>query len=374
MIPLSVLGIVSYKVFPAQMGGQKYIAAYYSELSKHANLVLAVSKDNQVDRFSPYKVLPFLFNHWYGPLNIIYIYKLCQIIRKEKINVILIDHTYFGWIGVILQFLTHKKLVIKSANIESLRFKDMGRVGWRLYDQYEGWVHRNAMLNFFITDEEKKLAINRWNLLPATCETLLYGVTLKFPVSKSERARCRNLLIQEHNVSPHTKLFLFNGTLDYLPNTDALYVITQELIFKMESSLMPYKIFICGNRISSEWEKVLRENPNIIYKGYVKDIDKYYMGTDCFICPITLGTGIKTKIVEAIAHGLPVIACRKSGEGFTDIELEKQLHLIDNYNWNAFADAMLKLDYFHFSETPAAFFSTFNWSIIVQKSILSLQK
>jgi len=374
MMQLSVLGIVSYKVFPAHMGGQKYIADYYAELSKHAKLVLAVSRDNTVDRFSPYKVLPFLFNHWFGPLNIIYVYKLYQIIRKEKINVILIDHTYFGWLGVILQFLTNKKLVIKSANIESLRFKDMGRSGWRLYDQYEGWVHRNAMLNFFITDEEKKLAINRWNLMPATCETLKYGVKLKEPISKAERTHYRNLLIQEHNLSPHTKLFLFNGTLDYLPNSDALYVITQELIFRMESSLTTYKIFICGNQISSEWEKVLLQNQHVIYKGFVHDIAPYYKGTDCFICPITLGTGIKTKIVEAIAYGLPVIACRKSGEGFTDINLGKQLRIIDNYNWNAFADAMLELDHYNFIETPEAFYTAFNWPTIVQDSILSLQK
>ena len=40
----NVLGIISFKVFPALMGGQKYIVDYYRELSKQTNVVLAVSK------------------------------------------------------------------------------------------------------------------------------------------------------------------------------------------------------------------------------------------------------------------------------------------------------------------------------------------
>ncbi len=370
----AVLGIISYKVFPAQMGGQKYIVNYYTELAKNAKVVLAVSKDNQVERYTPYKTLPFLYNHWLAFLNLIYVYRLCRIIKKERINVIMIDHSYFGWLGILLKWLTSKKLAIKSANIETLRFKDMRRIGWQLYDLYEGWVHRHADLNFFITEEEKQRAITRWNLMPQTCKTIFYGTKTTHPASGEERKNYRRILLEKNNLSPDTKLFLFNGTLDYLPNADALYVILKELMYRLETSSAPFRIFICGNRISEEWAKALNDNPNIIFHGFEQNINKYYYGTDCFICPVTLGTGIKTKIVEALAHGQRVIACKKSGEGFNVAELGKQLTLIEDYNWKAFADAMLQLNMQEESTTPESFYRQFNWPSIVQESILSLQK
>jgi glycosyltransferase involved in cell wall biosynthesis len=373
MLQPTVLGIISFKTFPAQMGGQKYVADYYTELSKYTKVVLAVSRDNQVDRFAPFTIYPFLYNNWLAFLNLIYVYKLCTIIRKEKIDIILIDHSYFGWLGFLLRLITKKKLAIKSANIEALRFKDMRRIGWSLYYKYEGWVHRTANINFFITDEERDFAINKWKLVPAVCKTLRYGSTTLSPASKEENIRCRQLLVSENNLSENTVLFLFNGTLDYLPNTDALYIIIQELLKRLESSIVPFKIFICGYQISEEWEKVIKHKQQIIFKGFVKDINLYYKGVDCFICPVTLGTGIKTKVVEAIAHGKKVIACKKSGEGFNWEELGDQLQLIENYNWTAFAEAMKNITINQSNyQPPASFYTKINWTKIVQESILSL--
>ena len=374
MLQPTVLGIISFKTFPAQMGGQKYVVDYYTELAKYTKVVLAVSRDNQVDRFAPFTIYPFLYNNWLGFLNLIYIYKLCTIIRKEKIDIILVDHSYFGWLGFLLRLFTNKKLAIKSANIEALRFKDMRRIGWNLYYKYEGWVHRVANVNFFITDEEKEFAINKWKLIPAVCNTLPYGSKTLSPATEEENTRCRKLLLAENKLSNNTVLFLFNGTLDYLPNTDAVYIIIQELLKRLESAIIPFKIFICGNKISPEWAKVINQKEQIIFKGFVHDISLYYKGIDCFICPVTLGTGIKTKLVEAIAHGKKVIACEKSGKGFNKEELGDQLELIENYNWTAFADAMKAIIPNHLQfQPPASFYTKTNWTKIVQESILSLQ-
>jgi glycosyltransferase involved in cell wall biosynthesis len=370
----NVLGIVAFKVFPAQMGGQQYVVNYYNELSLHCKLVLVVSKDNKQPIQTTYPVHPFMFNHWYAIFNLIYLFRFVSIIKKEQIDTIMIDHSYVGWLGILLRFITKKKLVIKSANIEALRFKDMQRIGWRIYDRYEGWVHRNANFNFFITETEKHIAINRWKLDPSKCKTITYGSTTIKQPSSTERNQHRNELLLEHQLEAKTKLFFFNGTLDYLPNTDALYIIVQELLFRLDQFNEPYKIIICGNRITADWEKLLNAKSPIIFKGYVDDINKYYKGTDCFICPITLGTGIKTKLVEALANGQQVICCKKSGAGFNQKLLGNQLVLIENYNWGAFAEAMMSVDPSIQMETPPLFYDYFNWRNIVEESILSLQR
>ena len=57
----AVLGIVSYRVFPASMGGQKCVEGFYRELSMYADVRLAVEKSNAADTVVNATVLPFLF-------------------------------------------------------------------------------------------------------------------------------------------------------------------------------------------------------------------------------------------------------------------------------------------------------------------------
>lgn len=372
----NVLGIVSFKVFPALMGGQKYIVDYYRELAKQTKLVLAVSKDNKeaISNETGLNVLPFLFNHWYGFLNIVYCYKLVQIIKKEQIDVIIVDHSYFGWLGLILRFLTGKKLIIKSANLEAYRFKDMGRWGWKMYEAYEKWIHQKADRNFFISDEERLFAIEHWKVNATISYTVPYGTFLEEPFSPVEKKESRHSILELHSLPSDTELFLFNGTLDYIPNEDALYIILNELIPRLNQTNLNYRIIICGVQIKPNWEAQLLACNTILFMGFVEDIELYYKGSSCFICPITLGTGVKTKITDALASGLSVIACKKSCDGFNQGIVLDQLIAIEDYNWDHFAKAMIQISNNKNQVTPTAFYKAFNWAKIVRESILYLPK
>lgn len=49
--------------------------------------------------------------------------------------------------------------------------------------------------------------------------------------------------------------------------------------------------------------------PNgVIFKGFVDNLQYFYENSKFFICPVFGGTGQQVKIVESMAHGLPVIA------------------------------------------------------------------
>lgn len=372
----NVLGIVSFKVFPALMGGQKYIVDYYRVLSQKTKVVLAVSKDNKaaLTAESSLQVLPFLFNHWYGFLNILYCPRLIRLIKKEQIDVIMIDHSYFGWLGLLLRLFTGKQIIIKSANLEAYRFRDMRRWGWQLYELYEKWVHQKANRNFFISDEERLFAIDHWHINSTISYTVPYGTFRKEQVSFNQKQLKRQALLEQYRLLPATKLFFFNGTLDYIPNEDALYIILNELVPRLNASKISYRIIITGVQIKANWEAQLLLNPSIIFTGFVHDIDNYYQGTNCFICPITLGTGVKTKIIDAIAEGQTVIATQKSCQGLSPDAFQQQLIVIEDYDWDGFARAMVQLDLTKSPQTPASFYTRFHWDHIVQESILSLPR
>jgi glycosyltransferase involved in cell wall biosynthesis len=250
----------------------------------------------------------------------------------------------------------------------------MGRWWWHLYELYEKWVLANADSIFFISTAERTYAIDKWGINPSISFILPYGIFVQRSYSKSEKTTSRNQLLAIHSLSEDTKLFLFNGTLDYLPNEDALYIILNELVPRLNQSGLLYKIFICGVQIKPNWEEQLSACPQIIFKGFVENISLYNKGTNAFICPVTLGTGMKTKITDAIAAGQTVIACKKSCEGFDTNLLNQQLIATEDYHWDAFAKLMIDLPINQILETPAAFYKAYHWNNIVQESILSLPK
>jgi len=369
----SVLALISYKVFPAQMGGQKCVSAFYTHLAVHTKVILAVAKENSVPETGNTKVFPFLYNHWQGILNLRYVYKLTRLIKEQEINIIFIEHSYFGWLGILLRWFTKKPFVIRSHNIEANRFHDLRKNWWRLYAWYEKRVHRKADHSFFMTEEDKAWAITHWQLDKRKCSLATYGTDLLQPIAHHEQEQYREKLLIQYNLNPATKLFLFNGSLDYLPNEDALRIIVTELLPLLQATLIDFRIFICGSRLSEQWATVLRAYPLIIYTGFVENIDAYFYGTDCFINPVTLGGGIKIKLIEALAHNQTTISTRSGAKGVTEAQAGDKLIIVNDYDWPAFVESMAEPGIHHDKDTPAEFYRHFNWDTIVQKALLSLQ-
>ena len=68
----SILALVSYRVFPALMGGQKCIAAFYQEMQNLVQLKLVVSSDNDLTFADGIDSSNYLYNHWKGINNLRY--------------------------------------------------------------------------------------------------------------------------------------------------------------------------------------------------------------------------------------------------------------------------------------------------------------
>jgi glycosyltransferase involved in cell wall biosynthesis len=170
-----------------------------------------------------------------------------------------------------------------------------------------------------------------------------------------------------------TRLFLFNGTLNYLPNTEALHVIVKELLPLLKQKNLLFRIIVCGKGLDARWQEVLQAQPEIIYTGFVPDIRLYFMGADCLINPITLGGGIRTKMIEALAHQQTVISVTGSAHGLSPGAGGDKLIVVADDDWQAFADAMAQPDLHTENRVPETFQADHDWRNIVQKALLSLQ-
>jgi glycosyltransferase involved in cell wall biosynthesis len=59
-------------------------------------------------------------------------------------------------------------------------------------------------------------------------------------------------------------------------------------------------------------------NKNIIFHGFVDDLEKLYDSLDIVINPVRCGAGLKIKNVEALTHGIPLITTSHGASGIED--------------------------------------------------------
>ena len=365
---INIAALVPYQVYPAKMGGQKGIALFYQYLSKLLPITMISTKNNAFPKESNMSFLPLLSNSRSRYINPFLFFSLKKVIQKKGLTHLIIEHPYYGWLGMLLKWSCNIKLVLHSHNIESLRFKSTGKWWWQILFQYEKQVHRKADINFFITDEDRSYAINKFKLDPSKCHTITYGFELDKIPAPEERDAAKTALQRIYHIDPSEKIFFFNGTLDYKPNMDAVNIILNELNpGLLQNTSFKYKIIICGKNLPESYNELKAyQSRHIIYAGFVDDISTYFKGADCFLNPMTDGGGIKTKLVEALGYNLSCISTRNGAIGVSPAITGNKLTILQNGDWGNFTNAIFEAD--TSENIPALFFDHFYWGNIAEKA------
>lgn len=363
----NVLSIVTYKIFPAKLGGQKGIALFNKYLSAEENLFCFTIKDNDPSLAS-YKVFNLLSNSPSRYFNIFYFRQLKKIVRENDISHIICEHPYYGWMALLLKYFCKVKLVIHSHNIESERFKTVGKWWWKILWHYEKFIHQKADFTFCITQQDRNYFYRNYHIPYEKSTVITYGISWNQPPSSPEKKEAKDFLLKKYSLTSETHLFLFNGTLDYGPNLDAVKNIVEKINPLFIQKNISYKIIICGKGLPEEMNELKNYlDKNIIYAGFVDDISVYFKGADVFINPVTDGGGIKTKLVEALGYNLNAVSTFNGAMGVDQTICNEKLFLTENNDWQEFADKMetaICMD----QSISSEFFQHFYWKNIAAKA------
>ena len=105
---------------------------------------------------------------------------------------------------------------------------------------------------------------------------------------------------------------------------------------------------------------------NIIYAGFVDDIEMYFKAADIFLNPVQSGGGIKTKMVEAIAFGTTVITTETGAAGIHKNICGNKLIVMPDNDWNTFTSAIVD-NADKYEITPPSYYEHYYWGNIVKK-------
>lgn len=363
----NVLSIVTYKIFPPKLGGQKGIALFNQYFSGEVNLFCFTIKDNDPSGVS-YKVYNEMENGSGRYANILNFTKIKKIIRENNISVVTVEHPYYGWMGLILRRFCNVKLIIHSHNIESERFKTVGKRWWKILWHYEKYIHQKADFTFCINSKDRNYFHEQYKIPFEKSAVITYGISWDAIPSSAEREAARNALVTRYSLTSDTYLFLFNGTLNYFPNLVAVKNILYKINPLFLKKQVNYKIIICGKGLPDEMNELKNfDSQNIIYAGFVDDITEYFKGADVFINPVTEGGGIKTKLVESLGYNMNAVSTTDGAIGVDENICNGKLLLSPNEDWQAFADNMEK-SLASFPDITSAYFDHFYWKKIAAKA------
>jgi len=137
-----------------------------------------------------------------------------------------------------------------------------------------------------------------------------------------------------------SELYVILGALDYLPNAMAVRNFLNLVMPEIESKLPNARIKVVGRGASFELQKTITRWKQCELLGYVEDLDSLFASATAMLVPIEIGSGIKLKTLEALAHGLPLITTRNGIEG---IPAEDGVHCLVSSELTRFPEMMEKL-------------------------------
>jgi glycosyltransferase involved in cell wall biosynthesis len=108
---------------------------------------------------------------------------------------------------------------------------------------------------------------------------------------------------------------LFVAGFAHPPNVDAARLLVGELMPIVWAKHPGIRVFLVGANPSAEVKALQGER--VIVTGYVDDaaLEKFYLRCRVSVIPLRYGAGIKSKVVESLQQGLPLVTTSTGAQG-----------------------------------------------------------
>jgi len=131
------------------------------------------------------------------------------------------------------------------------------------------------------------------------------------------------------------------GTLHYPPNADGIRWFTNEVFPIIRREVPMVKLTIIGKNPPADILELANHYPGVIeVTGYVETLTPYLEKAALMVVPVRAGGGMRVRILEAFARGIPVVTTTIGLEG---IDAQPGEHVLVEDTPRGFAEAVVRL-------------------------------
>jgi GT2 family glycosyltransferase/SAM-dependent methyltransferase/glycosyltransferase involved in cell wall biosynthesis len=258
-----------------------------------------------------------------------------DVLAKGKFDIAILCHWFWGGISIPEQYLEEIREFSPSTRIAILTDDRHGERERRLaglskllsdfergndFEQREAEVYRRADLVLYITEADRKRFLE---LVPGLATEYLPMIAQQAAPGPGFQER---------------KGVLFLGNFENPANNDALEWFLSKVWPLARKSEPRLKLYVAGHAAPRGVET---KYPGVVCLGKVAELGPLFAAHRVFAAPIRFGTGINTKNVMALAHGLPVVTTSIGAEG---MQLAHGSHGLVADSSKEFAAAILRLN------------------------------
>lgn len=242
--------------------------------------------------------------------------KIDDCLKENSIDIFWVDHT------IQTQYLPKNfkgEKILETHNFKTDFFKMMffaeRKAVWKLFSLYE-WLK----FKFYESKEFKKF-------------------DLVYAISEEEKKKIKqfhkNVKVLFPQIPPTgnhgnfaSKKLFFVGLLTWYPNKQGIEWFIKEVFPDLKKKIPEITLDVVGD-YSPKWKLPKLHLAGVAFHGYVRDISKFWQQASIFIVPLWYGAGVRIKILEALANGLPVVTTSFAAFGLPN-DIKKRLFIADD--------------------------------------------
>jgi glycosyltransferase involved in cell wall biosynthesis len=200
---------------------------------------------------------------------------------------------------------------------------------------YEGILTREFDHTLAVTDVDRQYLLEAVQEVDRSAVAACAEKITVIPISVDTQ------LLQPIQRNLGSKNILTLGTLHYPPNADGIRWFIQEVFPRIRREEPQVNLVIVGKNPPRDFVQFAAENPqNVKVTGYVPDLKPYLADAALLVIPVRAGSGMRVRILEALAEGMPVVTTTIGLEG---IEAAPGEDVLVADTPSAFAEAVLAL-------------------------------
>jgi GT2 family glycosyltransferase/glycosyltransferase involved in cell wall biosynthesis len=332
---LRVLMVSPYPLCPPSHGGAVFMQQTVKELAKHGEVHLIALLDEDWEKHAHEALDPYLESKHF-------------IVRMTGVSAPPFTYTpgaVLEFANEDLEYLIHRTIFLEHINVLQLEYTNMAQYGRRFenlvcalfeHDIYFQSISRQMRsrrsLLFRIPALFEYLKAFRWELrvLPVfdqvqVCtqanQRYLESIAPRLRPLIRSGLRAAIEVPAEHHVNRIRagNQLLFVGGFRHLPNLEALQWFFHEVVPILLQRGVDFHVVAIGSEPPPPYS-IPHSEGRLELKGFVEDLTPYWQSAALFLCPIRSGSGVRVKLLEAFAQGIPVLSTRVGAEGLAEID------------------------------------------------------
>lgn len=216
-----------------------------------------------------------------------------------------------------LSFLAHQRRIAATAGWERVQ----ARLEWLRMLRYERTIFQQADRVIAVSAREARVIEA---IAPRARTTVIPpGVDAELLAPRTRR--------------PTAGRVLYLGHMEHYPNLDGLLFLYREIWPRVRQSYPAARLIVAGGQTHEQMARVapgtlaqMERDTSVELRGFVLDLQGLMDETAAMAAPLRLGSGVRNKVVEAMAAGLPVVTTTRGAEGLS-VAHERELLIADDF-------------------------------------------